>query len=141
MRPTKDRGARHERGGEFARVGRVVNHRPVDHRLLLGFASPFDKADGDGAVRSGADRIDDARIGDRRRVAVALQRELVVVDAARDVGRQDQGDIDGLRRARRTGRGTDRRQTKCDDGRRSGRTNSHDTHCRLLRGGASGTPR
>ncbi len=48
------------------------------------------------AVGAGPDRIEHARIGDRGRVALALQNEFVIVDAARHIGGQHQQQIDFL---------------------------------------------
>src|SRR5262249_6123583 len=52
-------------------------------------ARPFDEAHRDRTVRSAMDRRQDARIGQRRRVALALQLELPVIDAARNIGGED----------------------------------------------------
>ena len=50
-------------------------------------------------MRAGADRLDHARIGERRRVALALQFELARVDTARDVGGKHEEEIDLFLRA------------------------------------------
>ena len=98
-----DRGAVGERArhfqqlvAELARGRGAVDHRPVDHELLRAEARPFDEADRDLLVRSGPDRIEHLRVGDRRGVAFALQLELRMVDAARHVGGQHQQQVDLL---------------------------------------------
>jgi hypothetical protein len=81
---------------ETFRRGGVADRRPVDHHPLRADARPFDEADRDAAGAAGADGVEHARIGDRRRVALALQLELGPVDAARHVGRERQQQIDRL---------------------------------------------
>ena len=54
-------------------------------------------------VRSALDRSEHQRVVDRRRIAFALQPELLVVDADGDVGREDELEVDGFRA--RIGRG------------------------------------
>ena len=55
------------------------------------------KLERDLAVRAGADGVEHPRVGDRGGVALALQLELLMVDAARDVGGEHQQQIDRLR--------------------------------------------
>ncbi len=102
-----DRGAVGERArrfqqlvAELARRAGAVDHGPVDHDLLRADAGPFDEADRDLPVRPGADRVEHPRVGDRRRVALALQQEFGMVDAARHVGGQHQQQVDLLGGAR-----------------------------------------
>jgi hypothetical protein len=94
-RGTTDEGAWRvvQRGGESGGALAVTDHRPVDHHLLLIRTRPFDEADGDRAIFAGGDGLQHARIGHGRGIAVALQLELVVIDAARHVGGQNQRQI------------------------------------------------
>ena len=103
-----DRGAVRERARRLDQLiaepagGRgTVDHGPVDDDLLRADAGPFDEIERDLAVHAGADGVEHLRVRDRRGVAFALQHELLVVDAARDVGRQHQQEIDLLRACRR----------------------------------------
>ncbi len=98
VRPTKDRGAAAQRGGERARVGVVADHRPVDNHLLLALAGPFDVSERNRAMRSGGDRVEQLLALDRVCVAAPLKRELAVVDAAGDVRRQHDRGVNGDRR-------------------------------------------
>ena len=109
--PGADRRAIRERARQFehliadlARRGRVADDRPVDDQLERACARPFDEADRDLAVRAGPDRLDHARIGQCRRVALALQLEFPRVDAARDVGGEHQQEIHVLVGAGRRGK-------------------------------------
>ena len=92
---------------QFARRRRAVDRGPVDHDLLRPESRPFDEADRDLSMRPGLDGIEHLRIGDRRRIAVALQQELGMIDAARDVGCEHEQKIDRLGRKRRWNRGQD----------------------------------
>ena len=103
-----DRGAVGERAGqfqqlvaEFARRCRAVDHGPVDHELLRAETRPFDKADRNALMRAGADRVEHLRIGDRRGITLALQQEFRMIDAARDIGGQDEQQVDLLGGERR----------------------------------------
>jgi hypothetical protein len=78
-----------------------MNDRPIDHDLLFIASGPFDKGQGDGATVAGLDAFDDIGIGDRRGIALALQLKFVGGDTARDVGGEDQRDIDALLRLHR----------------------------------------
>jgi hypothetical protein len=91
--PHKRPGCGEDRRGDDAGVLLVVDHRPIgDHQLLAG-AGPFDEAYRDGAVGPAADRGEDARIGQGRGIALALQLELALVDAARHVGGEDEQQV------------------------------------------------
>ena len=79
---------------EFARGAGAVDHGPIDDKLLRAEARPFDEADRDALMRAGFDRLHHQRIGDRRRVALPLQQEFRMVDAARHVGGQYQQEVD-----------------------------------------------
>ena len=81
---------------EFARGAGAVDHGPVDDELLRAEARPLDEADGDALMRAGFDGLHHQRIGDRRRVALPLQQEFRMVDAARHVGGQHQEEVDGF---------------------------------------------
>ena len=72
--------------------------------MLRADARPLDECQSDAAIMAGPDRVEHARIGDGGGVAVALQLEFCVVDAARYVGGQHQKQIDVVGGARR-GRG------------------------------------
>ncbi len=90
-----------EGGGALA----VADHRPIGDHLLLLRPRPFDEADGDRAELAGGDGVQHARIGDGGGIALALQLELVVIDAARHIRREHQRDIDllGPRQGRANG--------------------------------------
>ena len=90
---------------ETARRVGAVDDRPVDHELLRAEAGPFDEAQGDLLVRTGFDGVEHAGIGNRGRIAVALEQEFLLIDAARDVDRQDQQKVDRLGGARQRDRG------------------------------------
>jgi hypothetical protein len=91
-RGAPDKGARRveQQRREGRRALAVADHCPIGDHLLLLRARPFDEADGDRAILPRGDGAQHARIGDRGGIALALQLELVVVDAARHVGGQDQ---------------------------------------------------
>src|SRR4029450_5404621 len=57
---------------------------------------PFVVSDGDAAVAAAQDRLDDHRVAEGLDVAFALQLGLVGIDAARDVDRQRQRQVDLL---------------------------------------------
>jgi hypothetical protein len=84
---------RRELGGGFA----VPDDRPIHHHDLLVGTGPFDEAQRDGAMGPGLDGGQDARIRHRRGIAFALQTEFPGVDAARNVGRKHERDIDRFR--------------------------------------------
>ena len=75
----------------------VADHRPVGDDVLLPGARPLDKADRDCAGSPAADRREHARVGQCGRVALALQCELALVDAARHIGGEHEQQIGGLR--------------------------------------------
>ncbi len=78
--------------------------RPVDHHALRADARPLDEGHADAPVMAGADGVEHARIGNGGGIAVALQLEFRVVDAARHVGGEHQQQVDvigGTRRGRR----------------------------------------
>ena len=89
----KGAGCGEDRRRETARILVVMNHRPVGDDHLLACPGPFDKAHRDHAGGAAADRREDPRIGQRRGVALALQLELALVDAARHVGGEDEQEI------------------------------------------------
>ena len=97
-RRASDEGTRRrgEFGGEIRRVRLVANDGPIDDRLLFALAGPLDETDGDRGVSPGADGVEEPRVDDRLGIAAPLQREFVLVDAARDVRRQHQFDIHAL---------------------------------------------
>ena len=113
-RRAAEEGARRseQRGGEFRRVGRIAQHRPVDDDRLLALARPFDIGERDRAMRARADRLHQLVADDRRRIAAALQVEFVVVDAARHVGREHDRRVDRLVAARRRRRGEEQREDR-----------------------------
>jgi len=95
-----DRGAPHkrawcgeDRSSDGAGIFLVANFGPVDDDLLILLARPFDKAHPDGPVGPAVDRGQDARIVQRRRIALTLQLELWVIDAARYIGGEDDLEI------------------------------------------------
>ena len=75
---------------KFTRWLGAVYDRPVDQELLCAETRPFDEANSDALLRAGFDRLEHVRVGDRSRVAFALQQEFRMVDAARDIRRQHQ---------------------------------------------------
>ncbi len=109
VRSANERGNSSELVAEFAGGGGAVDHGPVDHQLLRAEARPLDEAERDALVRAGLDRVDHARVGDRRRIAFALQLEFRVIDAARDVGGEHQQEVDLLRGRRERGPDQDER--------------------------------
>src|SRR5215813_12768275 len=82
--------------GKILGSGLVANDGPVDDDLLLLGARPFHECDRDLAYCSGADRLNDAWIGDGRRIAVALQLEVRRGDAARNIGGENEEQVDFL---------------------------------------------
>ncbi len=101
--PAADRSAVGERSGQFQELvaeftGRAgtVDDGPIDHKLLRAEARPFDEAERNALLRTGFDRVHHLRIGDRRRIAFALQQEFRMIDAARNVGRQREQEVDLL---------------------------------------------
>ena len=75
-----DRGAVGERTRRFKQpvaksLGgfRAINDRPVDHDLLVAKSRPFEKQHADAATSARSDRVKDARIGECRGIAFALQ--------------------------------------------------------------------
>ena len=103
-----DRGAVGERARRFqqlvAELARRALRPPITVQSITTFcaldARPFDEADGDAPVAARADRVEHARVGDRGGIALALQLEFRLVDAARDVGGEHQQQIDRLGGAR-----------------------------------------
>ena len=71
--------------------------------MLGADARPFDESQADAAEMPGFDGVENARIGNGRRIALALQLELRRVDAARDIRGQDQKQIDIVGGERRRG--------------------------------------
>ncbi len=92
-----------ERGGTFT----ILDQGPVEKGALELHACPFDIGDGDPAEHAGLDRLDHPRMMQRRDVALALEPRLDRVDAARDVDRKHQLEIDRqiLGRRRQAGQG------------------------------------
>ena len=82
VRPANDRGLSTNWSANCLARGGVANLGPVDHHVLGTDARPLDKCQSDAAIAAGPDGIEDARIGNGGGVAVALQLELCVVDAA-----------------------------------------------------------
>src|SRR5262249_51767118 len=79
----------------------AVDHRPVDYNFLVSKTRPLQKQHTDTALPSGPYGFEDAGISERGGVTFALKLEFLAIDAARDIGRQHQKKIDGLRSARR----------------------------------------
>lgn len=97
--------------GEFLRLGLAAYARPVDDDFRFADTGPFNEDEADAPLRSRRLHcLDDERIGDCRCVTVALQLELVVVDAARDVGCQHKQQIDVLLDGKRGRCADDRRR-------------------------------
>ena len=110
VRPANERGVSTKLVAELLGCGGVADLRPVDHDVLGAGAGPLDECHADVAVAARADGIEHARIGDRCGIAVALQLEFGVVDAARYVGGEHQQEIDVVSRACLTGRQKPARQ-------------------------------
>ena len=98
-----DRGAAPERArrghqlvGEGLRRGLVADHAPVEHGAHLEAGGELDIGDGDRADVAVLDRLDHLARGEGGGIALLLQLELRIVDAARDVGDQDQRQIDAV---------------------------------------------
>ena len=90
-----DMGASSSRSAKAA-IDCSVEQRPIDQELLHPGVGPFIVGDGDAAVGSTQDRLDDHRIAERHYVALALQLGLVGIDAAGDVDAERQREIDVL---------------------------------------------
>ena len=92
-------------GGQLVDEGlRILgrgNHRPRHDDVLRGLPGPFDIGDGDPAVDAVLDRLDDALMGQRRGIALALDLQFVRRHRKRDVDGQDQFDVDRLGGERR----------------------------------------
>ena len=73
-----------------------IEQRPVDQQALHPGVRPFVVGDGDAAVAAAQDRLDDHRVAEGLDVAFALQLGFVGIDAARDVDRQRQRQVDLL---------------------------------------------
>ena len=74
----------------------VADDGPVHHGLDLVGAGELDVGDGDGADGAVVDGGEDARVLEGGGVALFLQLELAVVDAAGDVADEDEGEVDGF---------------------------------------------
>ncbi len=89
-------GCRDQPGAEAQRRGLVTNDGPVDdHRLAVG-RRPFDEGDGDLLMIAALDGRQHGRVGQRRRVAGALQCQFVVIDRAGPVGGKNEFEVHGL---------------------------------------------
>ena len=84
-----------ERVGEAMGARGIFEQRPVEHGALVVVARPFDIGERDAPEHAALDRLDHVRMPQRRDVALALQLRLDGVDAARDVDREHQLQIDG----------------------------------------------
>ena len=73
-----------------------IEQRPVDQQALHPGIRPFVVGDGDAPVAAAQDRLDDHRVAEGLDVALTLQLGLVGIDAARDVDRQRQRQVDFL---------------------------------------------
>jgi len=76
---------------------RRVDEGPIDHEFLRAEARPFDKAKADALLRAGFDRVQHVRIGDRCRIAFALEQEFRMIDAARYIRGEHQQKVDLFR--------------------------------------------
>jgi hypothetical protein len=94
---TKKRARRRQHGGrDNAGALLVSNDGPVDDHILLGCASPLDKDNSDRMIGCAGDRAQHPRIRHRRDVALELEIEFAVIDAARHIGREYQQEVDFL---------------------------------------------
>ena len=108
-------GARDRRSVKAAIAASEFEQGPVDQQLLDPRVGPFVVGDGDAAVAAAQDRLDDYRIAERLDIPLALQAGLVGVDAAGDVDRQRERQVDllpVLRLGRQGGRDQKRNQAK-----------------------------
>ena len=99
--PANERGVSISLSPKLRACGVAGDHRPVDHDVALPGRRPFDEAHGNAPVRARRDRLHHLRMGDGGGSALALQLELGLGDAARDVGREHQQHVDVVRRPRR----------------------------------------
>ena len=83
-----------ERVGETVGACRILEQGPVEHGALVMVACPFDIGDRNAPEHAALDRLDHVRMPERRDVALALQLCLDLIDAARDVDREHQLQID-----------------------------------------------
>ena len=80
--------------GEAVGVLPALDQAPADDHALLVVVRPFDEAERDAAAAALGHGLDDAGIGDRGCIAFALQLELLGIDAAGDVGREHEQQVD-----------------------------------------------
>ncbi len=83
-----------QRVGEGEGAGGILDHRPVEQDALVVVAGPFDIGKRDPAEHAAPDRVDHARVAQGRDVAFTLQARLDRIDAARDVDREHQLEVD-----------------------------------------------
>ncbi len=91
--------------GEGGRRGVVADDRPVQHRMDLVVSGELDIRDRDAPVRPAANAGEHARVGERSGVALFLDLEFGVVDAAGDVRDEHERHIHRRVIRRRRGRG------------------------------------
>ena len=99
VRSANERGASTIWSPKRRRGSGAVDDRPVDHQLLCPEARPFHEVERDLLMRAGFDGFQHAAVGDGGRVTVTLQHEFRLIDAARDVDREHQQQIDVFRGA------------------------------------------
>jgi hypothetical protein len=74
------------------------------------------------------DGVEHSRAGDGCGIATSLQREFIVIDAARDIRRQDQDHVHGFRRVRFARRLNNSSGSERNDGQESGDPSAHSAH-------------
>ena len=110
-----DRGARAGRARDAAdffgqgRGARFILHEgPIEHDPVIVGARPIEHGHRDAPQRAALDRLDDVGIEKDFRDSLALKLRLLVIDAERHVGRDDELDVDLDRAFRRSGGGQGR---------------------------------
>ncbi len=98
---------RESRGGRL-----VLNETPVDDDAIVFGAGKIEHHHRDLAQRSRLDCLYHLRIEKRLGDALALKMGFLLIDAGRDVGRDDERDIDGLACLARHGKGPRRRSLR-----------------------------
>ena len=98
VRSANDRGSSSNWSPKRRARRRAVDQGPIDHDLLRAEAGPFDEANRNPLVRTGTDRFEHLRVGDCRRIALSLQQEFRMIDAARNIGGEHQQQVDPLGR-------------------------------------------
>ena len=94
VRPQNDRGAASMRWASSWASRSPAIDRPIDHHPLLELARPFHEDHGDAAGGAAGHGAQHARIDHGGGKALALQLELLLIDAAGDVGGQHQQQVD-----------------------------------------------